>query len=82
VFWDGISSIPDETVIPHDLVVTALFMGRHSLVSCLWEQGIPRECEVGEAVVLHITTPAGDYSWSSDDLLNNSNSSCMRVICK
>ena len=32
MFWDGISSIPDETVIPLSL-------------SCLWEEGIPPEGE-------------------------------------
>jgi len=48
LLWDGISSIPDETVI-------LLWLG------CLWEQGIPQEgeddCWVGAAMVLHIATP-------------------------
>jgi len=28
---------------------------------CLWEQGIPQVGEVGEAIVLRITTPSEDY---------------------
>jgi hypothetical protein len=52
VLWDGISSVPDETVI-------LLWLGCRYLV--LWEEGIPREgeddCWVGEATVLHVTSP-------------------------
>jgi hypothetical protein len=51
MFWDGISSILDETV-------TAVTWSK---LPCLWEQGIPQEgeddCWVGEAVVLRVTTP-------------------------
>jgi len=43
---------------------------------------MPREDEVGEAVVLRITTPSEGYSRSFDELLNNRNSTLMRVICK
>jgi hypothetical protein len=50
MFWDGISSIPDETATP---------VTRSSLPH-LWEHGIPREgeddCWVGEAMVLLVTT--------------------------
>jgi hypothetical protein len=56
-------------------------MTRPSL-PCLWEQGIQREGEVGEATVLRFTASSEDYSTSYDELLNNSNSTCMRVICK
>jgi hypothetical protein len=49
--WDGISSIPDESYT----TVTRSSLPR------LWEQGIPwkgeDDCWVGEAMVLHITTP-------------------------
>jgi hypothetical protein len=52
MIWDGISSIPDETVN------TAVMQ---SSLSCLWEQGVPQEgeddCWVVEAIVLRITTP-------------------------
>jgi len=49
MFWDGISSIIDETV---NTTVTRLPL------PCLWEQGVQREgendCWVGEAVVLRM----------------------------
>jgi len=52
MFRDGISSIPDETILP-------LWLG--SLCLVFWEQGIPWECEddfwVGESIVICITTP-------------------------
>jgi len=51
MFWDGISYIHDETLIP-------LYLGRHCLIC---GNGIPQEgeddCWLGEAVVLHFTTP-------------------------
>jgi hypothetical protein len=53
-----------------------------SSLPCLWEQGMPWEGEVGEAIVLRITNPSEDYSRSSDELLNNSSFTRMRVICK
>jgi hypothetical protein len=65
LLWEGISFIPDETVIP---AVTRLSLPR------LWEQRLQRECGddccVGEAILLRMAAPyvlyeqTAGYSWT------------------